>query len=79
MKHNGLSIAGFCVSLISLFILGLYGVTGSIGLVLSCIGLSEAKRTGDKTGLAVAGIIIGIVSIIAGVASLIMYSSYYYY
>ena len=57
---NGLSIAGFIVSIGSLF-LGLFGITGLIGIVLSAVGRSQAVRDGGKTGLATAGIIIGII------------------
>ncbi len=57
---NGLSIAGFIVSLGSLF-LGLFGITGLVGIVLSAVGRSQASRDGGKTGLATAGIIIGII------------------
>lgn len=57
---NGLSIAGFIVSIGSLF-LGLFGITGLIGIVLSAVGRSQATREGGKTGLATAGIILGII------------------
>ncbi len=57
---NGMSIAGFIVSLASLF-LGLFGITGLIGIVLSAVGRSQAVNNGGKTGLATAGIIIGII------------------
>ena len=70
---NGLSIAGFVVSLVSLFILGLYGVTGTIGLILSAIGRSHAVSEGRKTGLATAGIILGIISIMGGLVNAIIY------
>ena len=59
-SSNGLSIAGFIVSLGSLF-LGLFGITGLIGIVLSAVGRSQAVRDGGKTGLATAGIIMGII------------------
>ena len=34
-KANGLSIAGFVVSLVSLFLVALYGIAGLVGLILS--------------------------------------------
>lgn len=70
---NGLSIAGFVVSLVSLFILGLYGITGTIGLVLSVVGRSQAVSEGRKTGLATAGIVLGIISIMGGIANAFIY------
>ena len=62
-KTNGLSIAGFVVSCCSMLI-GLYGVTGLVGLILSAVGRSQAARDGGKTGLATAGIVLGIIGII---------------
>lgn len=69
MKNNGLCISGFVVSLCSI-IISAFGVTGVVGLVLSCIGRSQAKEEGNKTGLGTAGIIIGIVGIIDGLISI---------
>ena len=62
-KHNGLSIAGFVVSCCSMLI-GLYGITGLVGLILSAVGRSQAVRSGNKTGLATAGIVLGVIGII---------------
>ena len=62
-KTNGLSIAGFVVSCCSMLI-GLYGVTGLVGLILSAIGRSQAVNNGEKAGLATAGIVLGIIGII---------------
>ena len=63
-KSNGLCIAGFVVSLATCFIFGLYGIGGIVGIVLSAVGLSQAVQNNGKTGLATAGIIIGIVNTI---------------
>lgn len=57
---NGLSIAGFIVSIASLF-LGLFGITGLVGVVLSAVGLNQAQKEGGGTGLAITGIILGII------------------
>lgn len=62
-KVNGLSIAGFVVSCCSL-LLALFGVPGMVGLILSAIGRSQAVNDGGKTGLATAGIVLGIVGIL---------------
>ena len=59
-KTNGLSIAGFVVSCCSL-VIGLYGVMGFIGLILSAVGRSQAASNGEKTGLATAGIVLGVI------------------
>ena len=62
-RTNGLSIAGFTVSCCSMLI-GIYGVTGLVGLILSAVGRSQAVNNGEKTGMATAGIVLGIVGII---------------
>lgn len=49
-RSNGMSIAGFIVSLGSLF-LGLWGLTGLVGVVLSAVGRSQAVNNGGKTAL----------------------------
>lgn len=54
-QTNGLCIAGFIVSLGSLF-LGLFGITGLVGVTLSAVGRSQAANNGGKTGLGTAGI-----------------------
>lgn len=62
-KTNGLSIAGFVVSCCSILV-GLYGLTGLVGLILSAIGRSQAVSNGEKTGLATAGIVLGILGMV---------------
>jgi hypothetical protein len=69
-KTNVMSIIGFCVSLTSCFILGLYGLTGLAGVILSAIGRKQSIDTGDHIGLSTAGIILGIVSIVLAIMSL---------
>ena len=61
-KTNGLAIAGFVVSLVSLLCCGGLSV---VGLVLSIIGCVQAKNyDGNNKGLAIAGIIISAVAIV---------------
>lgn len=61
-KQNGLGIAGFTVSLISLLVLPLF--LGMLGVILSSLGLSNES---PKKGLAIAGLIISIFSIVFGI------------
>ena len=69
-KTNGLAIAGFCVSIASLFI-NFFGAVAAIGLVLSCIARSQINQTGaGGKGLATAGIVLGIIGIICGVIAI---------
>ena len=70
-KSNGLCIAGFVVSLASLF-LGLFGITGVVGVALSAVGRSQAVSNGQKTGLGTAGIILGIIGALYCWVALIM-------
>ena len=68
-KTNGLSIAGFVVSCCSMLI-GLFGLVGLVGLILSAIGRSQAKSEGGKTGLATAGIVLGVIGMLYNLISL---------
>jgi len=61
-KQNGLGIAGFTVSLISLLVIPLF--LGILGVILSSLGLSNES---PKKGLATAGLIISIFSIVFGI------------
>jgi hypothetical protein len=69
---NGLAIAGFVVSLVSLLI-GLYTLVPIAGIVLSGVGLARAQRaraTGGVAtgyGMALAGVIVGVASFIGNV------------
>ena len=70
-KSNGLAIAGFVVSLVSIFfnfycITGI--VTGIVGIILSIIGLKKSSELGGKgKGMAIAGIVLGVVGIVIGI------------
>ena len=61
---NTLCIVGFVISIISIF-LNFYGIVGIAGIIVSVIGLTDCKKknqSGNK--LAIAGIIIGVISVI---------------
>ncbi len=66
---NSLAVAGFVVSIVSLFI-NLAGIVGLVATILSAIGLSKVKETGKGKGLAIAGLIIGIIGIVYGIYSI---------
>lgn len=66
---NSLALAGFIVALCSLF-LNFAGIVGLVATVLSGVGLSKVKSTGAGKGFAIAGLIIGIISIIWGIYSI---------
>lgn len=72
----GVGVAGFVLSLLGFSLLG---------IILSWMGLSQAKREGRPTGLCIAGIVIGfiwlaisIILIIVTVAAVDSASTYYY-
>ena len=68
-SSNGLAVAGFVVSLCSLLI-NFGGIVGLVGTILSAVGLSKVKTTGKGKGMAIAGLIIGIISIVYGIYSI---------
>ena len=65
---NGLAIAGFVVSLCSL-IINFAGIVGLVGTILSAVGLAQVKTKNSGKGIAIAGLIIGIFSILYGIYS----------
>ncbi len=68
---NGLAIAGFVVSIVSLFI-NFWGIVGLIGTILSAVGLSKAKTKNSEKGFAIAGLIIGIISVVYGIYVIVL-------
>lgn len=58
---HGLGIASLIFSLVG---------GGLIGIILGAIGLSKSKRVGQKNGLAVAGIIIGVLNVLVAITVL---------
>ncbi len=61
---NGVGIAGFVLSLLSLF-LGIYFcIVPVISLVLSSVGMGLRKRFGSCNGLAIAGLVLSIITVV---------------
>lgn len=71
---NGLAVAGFVVALLGLpgsFIpvINLVSIVlGVIGAILAAVGLARSRRTGTGKGLALAGLIIGVLTVVIAVA-----------
>ncbi len=66
---NGMGIAGFVTGLVGLvlFWIPLIGLLiAGAGIVLSAMGMSRGRRTGASTGLAIAGLVCGIVGAVPG-------------
>ena len=60
---NSFAVAGLVTAIASLFV-PFFGLTGTVGLVLSSLGRAEAKAHRSTKGKSVAGIVISIISII---------------
>lgn len=66
---NTFSIVGFVLAFFS----------GILGLIFSILGYNQAKREGTPTGLALAGIIISIITIILAIVLVIVFMNALYY
>lgn len=76
-KTSGFAVAGFVVSLCSLMI-PTVGVGGIVGTVFSSIGLGKTGKGKDKgKGLAIAGLVMGIIAILAGLDQLGDFTNFY--
>ena len=65
---NGLALAGFIVSCVSIVMDGYGIVFGIVGLVLSIIGKLQLKQRDERgNGFAIAGIVVGICGIVISV------------
>ena len=70
-NKNTMAITGFVIAIVSLF-LNFGGLVGLAATRCSGIGLSKSKEfDGNGKGLAIAGLVIGILSIIYGIYSII--------
>lgn len=77
VKTNGLAVAGFVTGLSSLLI-NFMGLVGLVALILSAVGLTKTGPGKDKgRGMAVAGLILGIISVIYGIFQIIYYANNY--
>lgn len=61
-KVNAFGIAGFIVSLVSLELGIVFGIASAVGLALSIVGVVQKKTRTRCAGLAVAGLVLGIIS-----------------
>lgn len=76
VKTNGFAVAGFVISLVSLLI-NFWGIVGLLGTIFSAIALNEINKHNEKgKGMAIAGLIIGIIGIIWGIIVLAAIFSY---
>ena len=81
-KHNGFGVAGFILALayvlfgtfLSLIPVLPYAVW-LLGLIFSIVGIAQAKKKGQKKGLAVAGLVLSLIGIVFIILILILGSA----
>jgi hypothetical protein len=78
-KTHGTGVAGFVLSLLGLlsawFLIG--GLFGLLGLIFSLVSSSDMKRIGEPAeGIAIAGIVLGILSIVASICFFFFYFAF---
>ena len=64
---NGLGVAGFVTGLVGLVLCWVpwFGmILGLVGVVLGGIGISQGKKKGAPTGLAIAGLVCGVLAVL---------------
>ena len=72
-KMNGMALAGGITALCSL-IIDLVGIVSIVAIVLSCVGLGEVNRTGQRgKGWAITGIVVGSIELLFKVVTLFPY------
>lgn len=70
---NGLATAGFVLGLLGFLgsfipVINIGGIVlGVVGAILAAVGLSKAKKSGTGKGLAVSGLILGLLAVIIGI------------
>ena len=69
---KGLGIASMVVSIVGAVLCNLFGITPIVGLILGIVANSKSKKAGFKNGFAIAGIVIGAVSIVLFVLCIVV-------
>lgn len=83
-KTNGMAIAAFVVSLLSLWLGILFCLPSAVGLVLSIVAMASRKNCTKCNGLAIAALVLSIISLalwgfVYILAMMGAYSGGYYY
>ena len=69
-SSNGVGIAGFVTGLLGALLswIPLAGIIlGLLGVVLGGVGMSQGRRSGRKTGLALAGVVLGALALVISI------------
>lgn len=67
-RMNGYAIAGFVLSCVALVLMCVFPPLSILGIVFSALGLSQIKKNFQRgKGLAVAGLVIGVLTTVFGI------------
>ena len=69
-SSNGVGTAGFVTGLLGALLswFPLAGIPlGLLGIVLGGVGMSQGRRSGQKTGLALAGVVLGVLALVISI------------
>jgi hypothetical protein len=75
---NGLAVAAMIIGILSLLVswipfVGLLGVVGgAVALLLGLLGRGRAKKVANGAGLAITGIVTGLLAVLVGIASTVL-------
>lgn len=73
-KQNSMALTSFIISLVGLIIAAI--PCGIVALITGIVGLTKFNQETEKgKGLAIAGVVIGIIDIIAGIANVVIQAS----
>jgi hypothetical protein len=75
---NGVGVAGFVTGLLGLIlcwfpVVGL--ILGVLGIILGGVGISTSRKTGAGSGLAIAGLVLGVISLVPAIIIIAAVSS----
>ena len=76
-RSNGLAIAGMVCGIVGLFFANI--ILGPLAIIFGGIGLSRANRGASNRGMAMAGIILGIIDIVVWILVLALVSSKHHF
>jgi hypothetical protein len=61
-QRNGIAVAGFVCAVIGIFLFNI--ILGPLGIIFGGVGLSRARDGAPNRGMAIAGVIIGILDVV---------------
>ena len=75
---NGLGVAGFVTGLLGLlfcWVPGLGIILALLGVIMGGIGIPQGKKKGAPTGLAIAGLVLGVIALIPAIIIIVAAAS----